>query len=97
MFHAPLWQPAELAPLAALFDAGQCAVIANVGPLVVPTDRTTFNARSVPLPPKLFSHNDQQSVWQASVPEDTKRTSSTLGTSLMISRARSVSSGFGQP
>jgi len=64
--------PAELAPLAALFDAGQCAVIANVGPLVVPTDRTTFNARSVPLPPKLFSHNDQQSVWQASVPEGAK-------------------------
>ncbi len=64
--------PAELAPLATLFDAGQCAVIANVGPLIVPTDRTSFNAKSVPLPPKLFSHNDQQSVWQASVPEGAK-------------------------
>ena len=61
--------PAALAPLAALFDAGQCAIVANVGPLIVPTDRTSFNAKSVPLPPKLFSHNDQQSVWQASVPE----------------------------
>ncbi|HQR57689.1 MAG TPA: DUF1501 domain-containing protein, partial [Burkholderiaceae bacterium] len=64
--------PAQLAPLATLFDAGQCAVVANVGPLVVPTDRTSFNSRSVPLPPKLFSHNDQQSVWQASVPEGAK-------------------------
>ena len=64
--------PPALAPLAALFDAGQCAVVANVGPLVVPTDRTSFNNKSVPLPPKLFSHNDQQSVWQASVPEGAK-------------------------
>jgi uncharacterized protein (DUF1501 family) len=64
--------PTALAPLAALFDAGQCAIVANVGPLVVPTDRTSFNNRSVPLPPKLFSHNDQQSVWQASVPEGAK-------------------------
>ena len=61
--------PTALTPLAALFDSGQCAVVANVGPLVVPTDRTSFSAKSVPLPPKLFSHNDQQSVWQASVPE----------------------------
>ena len=64
--------PAALAPLAALFDAGQCAIVANVGPLVVPTDRTSFSNKSVPLPPKLFSHNDQQSVWQASVPEGAK-------------------------
>jgi uncharacterized protein (DUF1501 family) len=64
--------PNALAPLATLFAAGQCAVVANVGPLVVPTDRTSFNARSVPLPPKLFSHNDQQSVWQASAPEGAK-------------------------
>ena len=64
--------PAALAPLGGLFDAGQCAVVANVGPLVVPTDRTSFSNKSVPLPPKLFSHNDQQSVWQASVPEGAK-------------------------
>jgi uncharacterized protein (DUF1501 family) len=61
--------PTPLAPLATLFDAQQCAVVANVGPLIVPTDRTSFANQSVPLPPKLFSHNDQQSVWQASVPE----------------------------
>ena len=55
--------------LAALFNAGRAAVQLNVGPLVVPTTRREFSARSVPLPPKLFSHNDQASVWQSSSPE----------------------------
>jgi uncharacterized protein (DUF1501 family) len=43
-------------------------VLANVGPLVVPTTRAQYQARSVKLPPNLFSHNDQQSVWQAQAP-----------------------------
>jgi uncharacterized protein (DUF1501 family) len=47
------------------WDEGKLAVVANVGPLVVPTTKTQYNNRSVPLPPKLFSHNDQQSAWQA--------------------------------
>jgi len=47
------------------WDAGRLAVVANVGPLVVPTTRAQYQSRSVPLPPKLFSHNDQQAVWQA--------------------------------
>ena len=34
-----------------------------------PTTKAQYNAKSVPLPPKLFSHNDQQSFWQASSPE----------------------------
>jgi|JI8StandDraft_2_1071088.scaffolds.fasta_scaffold11955_2 uncharacterized protein (DUF1501 family) len=55
--------------LAGLFNAGRAAVQLNVGPLVVPTTRQQYNARSVPLPPKLFSHNDQQSVWMTSAPE----------------------------
>lgn len=59
----------ELGPLKALFDAGRAAVVSNVGPLVVPTTRAQYRAASVPLPPKLFSHNDQQSLWQAYAPE----------------------------
>ena len=59
----------ELAPLKAIFDAGRMAVQLNVGPLVQPTTLAQYNAKSVPLPPKLFSHNDQQSVWQSSQPE----------------------------
>ncbi len=52
-----------------LFDAGQAAVQLNVGPLVVPTTLAQIKAQSVPLPARLFSHNDQQSTWQSSSPE----------------------------
>ena len=58
----------ELAPLTALYNAGQAAVVANVGPLLRPTTKAQFN-NEAGLPPKLFSHNDQQSIWQASAPE----------------------------
>lgn len=61
--------PTEMQPLATLYESGRAAIVANVGPLLRPTTRTQYQNRSVPLPPKLFSHNDQQSVWQASVPE----------------------------
>jgi uncharacterized protein (DUF1501 family) len=59
----------QLASIKALFDQGKLAVQLNVGPLIVPTTKAQYTARSVPLPPKLFSHNDQQSVWQSSQPE----------------------------
>lgn len=56
----------QLGPLKTLFDAGRLAAVANVGTLVVPTTKAQYQARTVPLPPKLFSHNDQQAVWQSS-------------------------------
>jgi uncharacterized protein (DUF1501 family) len=59
----------SLAPLKTLFDAGHMAVQLNIGTLIQPTSLAQYNAKSVPLPPKLFSHNDQQSVWQSSLPE----------------------------
>jgi uncharacterized protein (DUF1501 family) len=59
----------ELLPLVPIFDAGQMAVMLNLGTLVEPTSKAAYTARSVRLPPKLFSHNDQQSVWQSSAPE----------------------------
>jgi uncharacterized protein (DUF1501 family) len=58
--------------LAALFNSGQLAVQMNVGPLVVPLTKAQYEGSNrvlYPLPPKLFSHNDQQSVWQSSSPE----------------------------
>jgi uncharacterized protein (DUF1501 family) len=55
--------------LKSIFDAGKLAVIGNVGTLVVPTTKAQYTARSVPLPPQLFSHNDQQVEWQSSVPD----------------------------
>jgi uncharacterized protein (DUF1501 family) len=59
----------ELAPLLPIFNAGRMGALLNVGTLVQPTSKAQYLAKSVPLPPKLFSHNDQQSVWQSSAPE----------------------------
>lgn len=61
--------PPELEPLHELIEAGNGAVVSNVGPLIVPVNREEFRSKSAPLPPRLFSHNDQQSVWKASQPE----------------------------
>jgi uncharacterized protein (DUF1501 family) len=58
-----------LAPIKPLFDAGKLAWLLNVGPLVQPTSLAQYQSRSVPLPAKLFSHNDQQSAWQSYGPE----------------------------
>jgi uncharacterized protein (DUF1501 family) len=58
--------------LANLFNTGKAAVQLNVGPLVVPISKAQYNSTNralYPLPPKLFSHNDQQSLWQSTYPE----------------------------
>ncbi|MES2102517.1 MAG: DUF1501 domain-containing protein [Pseudomonadota bacterium] len=59
----------ELAPLLPVFNAGKMGVLLNVGTLVQPTTKLQYTNKTVALPPKLFSHNDQQSVWQSSAPE----------------------------
>ena len=61
--------PEEFRPLHELYNRGDLAVVGNVGPLGEPTTRTAFQNNSVLIPPRLFSHNDQQSVWMASEPE----------------------------
>ena len=59
----------ELAALLPMFTANKLGVMLNVGTLVGPTTKLQYTNNSAPLPPKLFSHNDQQSVWQSSAPE----------------------------
>jgi uncharacterized protein (DUF1501 family) len=59
----------ELAPLLPIFDAGRMGVLLNVGSLIGPVSKAEYVAKSRALPPKLFSHNDQQSVWQSSSAE----------------------------
>ncbi|MDP9095721.1 MAG: DUF1501 domain-containing protein, partial [Pseudomonadota bacterium] len=59
----------ELAPLLPPFKSGKLGVMLNVGTLVQPTTKAQYTAALVPLPPKLFSHNDQQSCWQSESPE----------------------------
>jgi uncharacterized protein (DUF1501 family) len=55
--------------LANLFNNGQAAVLLNVGPLIEPLTKIQYAAGTKRVPPKLFSHNDQQSVWQSSQSE----------------------------
>jgi uncharacterized protein (DUF1501 family) len=55
----------ELSPLLPLFNAGKLGVLLNIGPLVQPVSLAHYNSNSVPLPPKLFSHIDQQTYWQS--------------------------------
>ncbi|MEO0881994.1 MAG: DUF1501 domain-containing protein [Pseudomonadota bacterium] len=55
----------QMPEMQALFQSGEMAIVGNVGPLIEPTDRTSFDNETVQLPPRLFSHNDQQSTWMA--------------------------------
>lgn len=61
--------PPQLSGMHQLFERGNAAIVGNVGPLRAPTNSTTFGNRSVPLPARLFSHNDQQSTWMSFAPE----------------------------
>ena len=54
----------SMGALSALFESGQCAAVANVGPLLQPLTRTQWQNNTAQTPPNLFSHSDQQSQWQ---------------------------------
>lgn len=55
--------------LAALYNSGEAAFVANVGTLVEPTTLSAFENGSARLPLGLFSHSDQIMHWQTSVPD----------------------------
>lgn len=58
----------KLKGLKQVFDKGHLAIQLNVGSLMAPTNLKEYNSPDrdkFPLPPKLFSHNDQQSIWQS--------------------------------
>lgn len=48
-----------------LFESHRAAIVSNVGPLIQPINKDQFLQQSVPVPPQLFSHNDQQDQWQS--------------------------------
>jgi len=56
-----------------LYNNGRVAFLANVGTLVEPLTRATYNPRRKP--PQLYSHNDQTNLWQigSSVSSSTQR------------------------
>ncbi len=60
--------------LQALFNNGQCAILANVGTLVAPITQAQFFAGGVAVPANLFSHNDQQVLWQTSIADKPSNT-----------------------
>ncbi len=66
---SPSTSALALKSLADLFNNGKLGVMLNIGTLVRPTTKAQYTAKSVVLPPKLFSHNDQTSFWQSSRPE----------------------------
>ena len=56
--------------LQTLFTEGKLATVFNVGTLVRPTTRTQYLANtSFYTPPQLFSHSDQVTQWQTSIPD----------------------------
>lgn len=56
-----------------LFQQGKAAILANVGPLAAPTTKAQYEANSVPLPPNVGSHSDQQAQWQSSISDGSGR------------------------
>ena len=59
----------ELTGLHALFEQGNAAIVANVGPLVQTVTRDEYLNDLARVPKRLFSHNDQQATWMAGAPE----------------------------
>ena len=61
--------------LAALYNNGNAAIVANVGMLVQPTTKAIFQSNNQALlPSQLFSHSDQASQWQTAIPNGTAST-----------------------
>lgn len=58
--------------LAALFNGRKAALLGNVGSLLAPITKEDYTARRN-VPPSLFSHSDQQTQWQTSVPDVVSR------------------------
>ncbi len=64
---APYGFFAPLAEIASMFTSKELAVVANVGSLVQPLNRSQYQAAQLPIPSNLFSHADQQQQWQSSI------------------------------
>jgi len=55
--------------LKTLFGEGKLAILLNTGTLVYPITRAQYLAGTTSKPPQLFSHADQVTQWQTSVPD----------------------------
>ncbi len=59
----------SLQEIARLFSRQKLAILANVGTLTRPVTKEEVLSGSAPLPPQLFSHSDQTTHWQTSLPD----------------------------
>ena len=59
-----------LAEIHPLYETGKLAIVANTGPLAVPLTRAEYLG-GAPRPDNLFSHSDQQALWQSAVASST--------------------------
>lgn len=57
-----------------LFNSGRASIVSNMGPMLAPATKSELLSNSQLKPPQLFSHNDQQSLWQSAL-MDTNNTS----------------------
>lgn len=64
----------RLTNLAQLFNTQKrLAILSNIGTLIEPTSKAAIDAGTARLPNPLYSHNDQQSQWQAMASEGASR------------------------
>ena len=61
--------PEDMPDIHAMYEAGNAALVGNVGPLIEPLTIQQFEDGTAEAPTRLFSHNDQQSTWQSFQPE----------------------------
>ncbi|OJH39918.1 DUF1501 domain-containing protein [Cystobacter ferrugineus] len=57
----------SLPKLQALFEQERAAVVCNVGPLVLPMNKSDYASGTVERPENLFSHEDQQEAWASGI------------------------------
>ncbi len=55
--------------LQTLFGEGKLAILFNTGTLVFPLTRQQYLSGALEKPPQLFSHSDQVTQWQTSIPD----------------------------
>jgi uncharacterized protein (DUF1501 family) len=64
----------NMTELQTLFNQGNVAMVSNVGPLVEPLTRTTYQNGTGKKPIQLFSHSDQVSLFQTAVANEVAQT-----------------------
>ncbi|MFT6732870.1 MAG: hypothetical protein ACJAS9_001055 [Polaribacter sp.] len=63
-----------LEPIHDLFNQQKLAFVNNLGTLIQPVTKSEIALGNAPLPPQLFSHNDQQRHWQTAWPQQNQKT-----------------------